>query len=218
MKTDSNIVVVAGKKPNDSSIALMEIEKGLYARGYRLIAGVDEVGRGPLAGPVVAAAVLFEKGVFIDGVKDSKKLSERKRGELYDRILGSAINVGIGLVDNVEIDRVNIYQASVLAMQLAVDKLETRPELILADGNLFRHGSLRYENIVDGDAKCFSIAAASIIAKVTRDRLMAEYHKQFPEYGFARHKGYGTKAHFEAIRKYGICTIHRRSFKTTGNQ
>lgn len=191
---------------------LLEIEQGLWQRGVEVIAGVDEAGRGPLAGPVVAAAVIFPQGTFIEGVDDSKKVSEKKREALFHTIYEKAKSVGVGIVSHEVIDRINIYQASILAMRKAVEKLSLAPQIVLADGNSFKHESLRYENIIDGDAKCFSIAAASIIAKVTRDNLMREYHEQFPLYGFAQHKGYGTKQHIEAIRQHGLCEIHRRSF------
>lgn len=191
---------------------LLEIEQGFWQQGVEVIAGVDEAGRGPLAGPVVAAAVIFPQGTFIGGVDDSKKVSEKKREVLFHTIYEKAKSVGVGIVSHEVIDRINIYQASILAMRKAVEKLSLSPQIVLADGNSFKHESLRYENIIDGDAKCFSIAAASIIAKVTRDNLMREYHEQFPLYGFAQHKGYGTKQHIEAIRQHGLCEIHRRSF------
>jgi len=178
-----------------------------------MIAGVDEAGRGPLAGPVVAAAVVFGSGVRIEGINDSKKLAERRRIHLYEEILSTALDVGLGIVDNDEIDRINILQASILAMRKAVDGLSAIPDVILADGNSFRHDSIRFENIIGGDGKSFSIAAASIVAKVTRDRMMCEFHAKYPDYGFARHKGYGTPEHLAAIKQHGLCSIHRRSFR-----
>lgn len=190
----------------------LKYEDRYWNEGLEFVAGVDEAGRGPLAGPVVAAAVILPKHLSIDGVNDSKKLSPRQREELYHIIYDRALSVGVGIVSHRVIDRINIYQASILAMRKAVEKLELLPSIVLADGNSFRHESWRYENIVDGDAKSIAIAAASIIAKVTRDALMREYHEQFPVYGFDRHKGYGTKLHLEAIRAHGICPIHRRSF------
>lgn len=193
-------------------INLLHCEKSWWERGIETIAGVDEAGRGPLAGPVVAAAVIFPQGTFIEGVDDSKKLTPGKREMLYHDIYDRASAVAVGIVSHEVIDRINIYQASILAMRKAVDKLASLPQLVLADGNSFSHDSIPYENIVDGDAKSFTIAAASIIAKVFRDNLMREYHEQFPVYGFAKHKGYGTKEHLDAIRRYGLCEIHRRSF------
>ena len=192
---------------------LLKIEQDLWGEGIGLIAGVDEAGRGPLAGPVVAAAVIFPKGLFIDGVDDSKKLNECKREKLYHAIVEKAMSVEVGIVSHEVIDRVNIYQASILAMRKAVDKLALTPDLVIADGNCFRHEHLPFRNIIDGDAKSFTIAAASIIAKVTRDGLMKDYHARFPVYGFAQHKGYGTKRHVEAIRRHGLCEIHRKSFR-----
>ncbi len=192
----------------------LDFERKYWDQGIELIAGVDEAGRGPLAGPVVAAAVIFPKDMFIEGVDDSKRLSAKKREVLFHTIYERALGVGVGIVSHEVIDRVNIFQASVLAMRKAIERLHPEPQMILADGNSFTHDRLRYENIVHGDAKSFTVAAASIIAKVTRDGLMREFHEVFPLYGFDRHKGYGTKRHFEAIRQYGLCEIHRRSFHT----
>lgn len=190
----------------------LEIELSLWTKGIRTVAGIDEAGRGPLAGPVVAAAVVFPNGTFIKGVEDSKKLSEKRREELFPLIKEQSLSVGVGIVSHDVIDRVNILQATILAMHKAIDDLSLNPEFVIVDGNSFRHDLIPYQNIVDGDEKSFTIAAASIIAKVTRDRLMYEYHVQYPLYGFAQHKGYGTKQHLEAIRRYGLCDIHRRSF------
>ena len=192
--------------------ASLEIELSLWAKGIRNVVGVDEAGRGPLAGPVVAAAVVFPSGTLIKGVEDSKKLTERKREELFPLIKEQALGVGVGIVDHEVIDRINILQATILAMHKAIDELGVAPDFVIVDGNTFRHDLYHFRNIVDGDEKSFTIAAASIIAKVTRDRLMREYHLQYPLYGFAQHKGYGTKHHLEAIRRYGLCAIHRRSF------
>lgn len=191
---------------------MLEFEKKYWERGIRYVAGVDEAGRGPLAGPVVASAVIFEQGVVIDGVNDSKKLTEKKREELFHTIHKKALAVGIGIVSHDVIDRINILQASFLAMNKALDHLKMPPEQLLVDGNFFRHEKYSVENIIKGDSLSHSIAAASIIAKVTRDALMKELHEQYPQYGFAKHKGYGTAAHIEAIRKYGYSPIHRRSF------
>jgi ribonuclease HII len=198
-------------------IPTLEFEDACWGQGFEHIAGVDEAGRGPLAGPVVAAAVILPKGIFIDGVNDSKKLSAKQRESLFHDIYERALAVGVGIVNHEVIDRINIYQASILAMRKAVEKLSIEPSIVLADGNSFKHESWRYQNIVDGDAKSVTIAAASVIAKVTRDSLMREYHDQFPLYGFDRHKGYGTKLHMEALRRYGMCPIHRRSFHIHGH-
>jgi len=191
----------------------LDVEQTYWNQGFTKIAGVDEAGRGPLAGPVVAAAVMFPMHHRIDGVDDSKKLSQKKREELMGMIGREAVSVGISVVDHTTIDKVNILQASTLAMQTAIGKLSTVPELVLADGNSFHHESLRFENIIDGDALCFCIASASIVAKVTRDRLMLEYDQRYPEYGFARHKGYCTREHVEAIKQHGYCDIHRKTFR-----
>ena len=192
---------------------LFRIERKLWQKGVERIAGVDEAGVGPLAGPVVAAAVVFPRSVHISGVDDSKKLSEKKRDELFVAIKNEALSFGVGIVEHDEIDRINILQASVAAMRKALEALSFIPEFIIADGRSFFHESIRFRNIIDGDARCFTIAAASIIAKVTRDRLMREYHERFPVYGFDQHKGYATKQHLSAIRRYGLCEIHRKSFR-----
>lgn len=191
----------------------LDFEEACWSQGFEFIAGVDEAGRGPLAGPVVAAAVILPKRMTIEGVDDSKLLSENRREKLYVDITAKAICVGVGIVSHEVIDRVNIYQASILAMRKAVEDLDRSFDIVLADGNSFKHETWRYKNIIDGDAKSVTIAAASVIAKVTRDRLMRKYHEQYPQYGFDRHKGYGTKFHLEAIREHGMCPIHRRSFR-----
>jgi len=190
----------------------LEIENDLWSRGIRKIAGVDEAGRGPLAGPVVAAAVIFPENLIINGVDDSKKLSPKKREMLYDLIVEKAISVGVGIVSHEVIDRVNIMNATLLAMNRALRNLRVSPDYVIVDGNFFKNAEYKVQNIVDGDARSFTIAAASIIAKVTRDRLMIEFDGKFPQYGFAKHKGYGTFQHIEAIKKYGLTEIHRRSF------
>jgi len=179
--------------------------------GY--LCGVDEAGRGPLAGPVVAAAVIFSDDVFIDGVFDSKKLSINKREKLYGEIISSSLCYGVGAVDNKKIDELNILQATIRAMDIAVSKLKVKPNLILADGNFYGYDGINVRNLVRGDSLSFSIAAASIIAKVTRDRLMKSYQNKFPGYSFSAHKGYGTKKHVEEIRQFGFSEIHRRSFR-----
>jgi ribonuclease HII len=194
----------------------LEIERKLWLRGIKDIAGVDEAGRGPLAGPVVAAAVIFPKEFTINGVNDSKKLSAAKREELYALISKHAVSVGVGIVDHEIIDHINILQATFMAMRNALENLVVKPEFVIVDGNSFKHEMLSIQNVIDGDAKSFTIAAASIIAKVTRDRLMCELDLRYPQYGFARHKGYGTRQHIDAIRTYGLCEIHRKSFHPSG--
>jgi len=179
-------------------------------KGFRLIAGIDEAGRGPLAGPVVAAAVILDK--LIDGLNDSKLLSALKRKRLFKIIKCEAVAIGVGIVSHQLVDRINIYQAARLAMKKAVLNLSLAPHHLLIDGNLSLDLEIPQTAIVKGDRKSCSIAAASIIAKVTRDKIMLRYHKKFPVYGFDRHKGYGTKLHFENLQKHGACPIHRRSF------
>ena len=191
---------------------MLEIENMLYDKGYNYICGVDEAGRGPLCGPVVAAAVILKKDDKIEGVNDSKKLSEKKREKLYDEIIKKAIAVGVGVSDVEVIEDINILNATKKAMCEAISNLKIKPEYVLIDGNQPIDISIPFDTVVKGDLKSESIAAASIIAKVTRDRLLREYDKQYPEYGFAKHKGYGTKAHIEAIKKYGLTPIHRPSF------
>ncbi len=189
-------------------------EAAVRARGFRVIAGLDEAGRGPLAGPVVAAAVVLPQKGKWTGVDDSKKLSAGQREEIFPLLFEKALGVGVGIVDAQEIDRLNILQASLKAMQLAVENLSLPPDFLLIDGIHSLRLPLPQQTIPKGDQRCLSIAAASIVAKVTRDRLMTAYHDQYPQYNFARHKGYGTKEHLQAIRKYGCCPLHRQSFRT----
>jgi ribonuclease HII len=178
-----------------------------------ILCGVDEAGRGPLAGPVVAAAVIFPDDVFIEGVFDSKQVMPDKREELFDVIIDSALSFGVGIVDNKEIDNVNILQATLLAMNQAISKLKVMPELIVVDGNFYKHQSYEIMNVVKGDEKSFSVAAASIIAKVTRDRIMKDFETQYPNFAFSSHKGYCTRRHMDEILEYGYTDIHRRSFR-----
>ncbi len=194
-----------------NAISAFEIEA--YNNGYNLIAGIDEAGRGPLAGPVVAAAVILPKGACIPSIDDSKKLSEKKREQLYNVITKEAISIGTGIVDEKTIDEINILQASIRAMKIAIEKLSVMPDFILSDAVSLADLNIPQKAIIKGDSKSISIAAASIIAKVTRDRLMYEYHKKFPTYNFAFNKGYGTEEHLKMLKKYGPCEIHRRSFK-----
>ena len=191
---------------------MLEIEHRLYDKGYINIAGIDEAGRGPLCGPVVAAAVILPKDKKIEGVNDSKKLTEKKREMLYDDIMNEAVAVGVGISEVDVIEKVNILNATKIAMKKAIENLKVKPDYCLIDGNQMIDIVIDAETVVSGDAKSESIAAASIIAKVTRDRMLIDYDKLYPEYGFAKHKGYGTKAHIEAIKKYGLTPIHRPSF------
>jgi ribonuclease HII len=188
-------------------------EKMYYRRGYRRIAGVDEVGRGPLAGPVVAAAVILPRDGIGERLFDSKKISSKKREHLYKTILAEGQGVGIGIIGQEEIDRINILQATLKAMALAIENLSTPPDFILIDGSQGLRLPISQKPIRKGDQLCNSIAAASIIAKVTRDRMMLECHQKYPQYNFAKHKGYGTKEHRKAIEKFGICELHRKTFR-----
>lgn len=191
---------------------MLEIENNLYNQGYKYICGVDEAGRGPLCGPVVAAAVILPKDICIEGVNDSKKLSEKKREKLYDDIMTRALAVGVGISDVDVIEKVNILNATKLAMIQAINNLQITPDYVIVDGNQKIDITIPLDTVIKGDAKSESIACASIIAKVTRDRMLLKYDKAYPEYGFSKHKGYGTKLHIEAIKKYGITPIHRPSF------
>ncbi len=188
-------------------------ENKAFNKGYDIICGVDEAGRGPLAGPVYAAAVILPKNHIVEGVNDSKKLSEKKRELLFERIINECVCYSVGTASEKEIDEINILQATFLAMKRAVDGLEIVPQLALVDGNKAPNlDASDVETIVKGDAKSASIACASIIAKVSRDRYMLEMAKKYPQYQFEKHKGYGTKLHYEMIEKYGICDIHRKTF------
>lgn len=191
---------------------MLEMEERLYEQGYQAICGVDEAGRGPLCGPVVAAAVILPKDICIEGVNDSKKLSEKKREQLYDVIMEQAVAVGVGISDVAVIETVNILNATKLAMKQAVENLSIPADYALIDGNQRIDIAIPLETVISGDAKSESIAAASIIAKVTRDRMLIAWDKEYPEYGFAKHKGYGTKVHVEAIGTYGLTPLHRPSF------
>ena len=188
-------------------------EKKALEKGFSRIAGIDEAGRGPLAGPVVSAAVIFPTSLQVSDISDSKKLTPKKRDCLYEKIYEHAVSIGIGIIDPPEIDRINILQASLLSMAIAVENLAPQPDCLFIDGPFPISSNLPQEPIPKGDTLSISIAAASIVAKVTRDRLMERYHQDYPQFGFSRHKGYPTKAHKEAIRKIGCCPIHRRSFK-----
>ena len=187
-------------------------QNAVQTQGYQSVCGIDEAGRGPLAGPVCAAAVILPAGLLIDGLDDSKRLTEKKREELFDVICGQAVGYGIGWADEREIDQVNILQATFLAMRRAVEALSVPADYALVDGNRMPPLPVPGEAIVKGDGKAACIAAASVLAKVSRDRVLRELDKQYPEYGFAQHKGYGTKAHYAAIKRYGVLPVHRQSF------
>lgn len=191
----------------------LQFEASLWEAGLTHVAGVDEAGRGPLAGPVVAAAVIFPTDFFLAGVDDSKKLSHDTREQLYPQLIESCTTYGVGVVAVEEIDRINIYQAAMLAMRQALAQLSPAAEHVLVDGRNIPQLALPQTSIIKGDGLSFTIGAASIIAKVTRDRLMLDYHREFPQYGFDRHKGYATRAHLAALRAHGPCAIHRRSFR-----
>lgn len=190
----------------------LEFEKEALAKGYKSVCGVDEAGRGPIAGPVCAAAVILPEGVIIDGVNDSKKLSEKKRESLFDVIREQALSYSIAYATVDEIEEINILNATMLAMRRAIDGLDIKADYAMIDGNKIPPLDIDAECIVKGDAKSMSIACASILAKVSRDRLLYKYAEEYPMYGFDKHKGYGTKVHREAILKYGPCPYHRKSF------
>ena len=192
---------------------LKQIEEELYSSGANLICGIDEAGRGPLAGPVVVGAVIMPRDSMIEGVNDSKKVSEKKREKLFDIITEEAIAYGVGIIDQKEIDRINILNATKEGLTMAVKELNPKPDLIIVDAlSKIDTEGIPYKSIIKGDAKCYSIACASIIAKVTRDRIMRQWDEVYPQYGFIKHKGYGTAAHIAAIKEYGLCPLHRLSF------
>ena len=192
---------------------LKQEENKLYEKNLQFICGIDEAGRGPLAGPVVVGAVILPKDSFIEGVNDSKKVSEKKREKLYETITSEAIAYSVGIVDHKKIDEINILNATKLAVKIAIEGLKQRPDMIMVDAlNNMDTDGIPYMSIIKGDAKCYSIAAASIIAKVTRDRIMREWDSVYPAYGFAKHKGYGTASHIAAIKENGPCSIHRKTF------
>ena len=192
---------------------MFSYENTARAKGYENIIGVDEAGRGPLAGPVVAAAVSLAPGWFLEEINDSKMLSPRVRAKLFPIIKKNSLGYGVGIVDVATIDRINILQAALLAMKYAVEAVPIKANLLLIDGNKPIDTQIDQWTIVKGDSLSYSIAAASILAKVTRDKIMEQYHKQFPHYAFDRHKGYGTILHRNAIKEYGPCPIHRRTFR-----
>ena len=195
-----------------SQTDLWQIENDCYAGGFDLICGVDEAGRGPLAGPVCAAAVILPRGLVIPGLNDSKKLTDKRRRELFDIIVAEAEAYGIAFASEQEIDEINILQATFLAMERAVSQLSVKPDLALVDGNRAPKLPIPVKTVVKGDSLSANIAAASILAKVTRDRLLEELDETYPAYGFSVHKGYGTKRHYEALRENGPCPVHRMTF------
>ena len=201
------------EKEEERLKVLKQQEKELRKKGFNTICGIDEAGRGPLAGPVVIASVIMPADSMIEGVNDSKKVSEKKREALYEKITEEAISYGVAIIGQDEIDEINILNATKKGLTMSLKELTVRPDLILVDAleHIDTMG-IPYESIIKGDAKCYSISCASIIAKVTRDRIMREWDKVYPEYNFAQHKGYGTAKHIEAIKQYGLCPIHRISF------
>ena len=194
-------------------LLLKEKENELRKKGFQYICGIDEAGRGPLAGPVVVASVIMPADSMIEGVNDSKKVSEKKREKIYEQILEEAISYGVAIIGQDEIDEINILNATKKGLTISLQELTQKPDIILVDAlNGIDTMGIPYDSVIKGDAKCYSIAAASIIAKVTRDRIMREWDKIYPEYGFEKHKGYGTAAHIATIKENGLCPIHRRSF------
>lgn len=201
------------EKEEQRLLQLKQEEEKLYQTGMKYICGIDEAGRGPLAGPVVVGAVILPQTSFLEGINDSKKVSEKKRELLYEQITNEAISWSVGIVDQKEIDKINILNATKKALTMAVEGLKQRPDLILVDAlEHINTLGIPYQSIVKGDASRYSIAAASIIAKVTRDRIMRQWDEIYPQYGFASHKGYGTAKHIQAIKEHGICDLHRESF------
>ena len=201
------------EKEEQRLLELKKIDKQYYDMNMKYVCGIDEAGRGPLAGPVVVASVIMKPDSMIEGVNDSKKISEKKREKLYELITNEAISYGVGIITQEEIDDINILQATKKGLTNSLNSMDIKPDMILVDAlkGIDTLG-IPYLSIIQGDATSYSIAAASIIAKVTRDRIMREWDKVYPEYGFATHKGYGTAKHIEAIRQYGLCPLHRRSF------
>ena len=194
---------------------LKQIEKEIYKEGFEYICGIDEAGRGPLAGPVVVASVIMPQNSMIEGVNDSKKISEKKREKLYDLIINEAISYGVGIISQKEIDEINILNATKKGLTESISELKVKPDIILVDAlTKIDTMGIPYRSVIKGDAKIYSIACASIIAKVTRDRIMQEWDKVYSQYGFSSHKGYGTAKHIAAIKEYGLCPLHRRSFTT----
>lgn len=212
MKSIWSVLMIINDKEKERLDKMMIYEQECYIKSGNFIAGIDEAGRGPLCGPVVAAAVILKKGEYIPGVNDSKKLSEKKRNSLYNEITTKAVCWSVGIVDEKKIDEINILEATRIAMKQAVEGLEIVPNHVLVDAEPKVPITIPYTSIKKGDSLSVSIAAASIIAKVTRDNIMYNFDKKYPEYDFSKNKGYGTKTHIEAIKKHGLCKIHRESF------
>ncbi len=208
VRSDRNDDLFGGKLLCDP----LSFERSAREAGYTCIAGLDEAGRGPLAGPVVAAAAVLPEGLLIPGLTDSKQVDERERDRLFDVICAQALCYGVGIADERTIDRVNIYQATIIAMEQALDALNPRPDYLLLDAITLPRISLPQKPLIKGDCRSHSIAAASILAKVTRDRVMLELHDRYPQYNFKKHKGYGTREHFEALYRHGPCDAHRKTF------
>ena len=201
------------EKEEERLIKLKEIEKNLYDKGFDLICGIDEAGRGPLAGPVVIAGVIMPKDSMIEGINDSKKVSEKKREKLYDLILEEAISYSVAVIGQDVIDEINILNATKQGVTTVVEGLDVKPNLILVDAlKGINTKGIPYDSIIKGDAKCYNISAASIVAKVTRDRIMRQWDEIYPQYGFIKHKGYGTSMHIQALKEYGPSPIHRKTF------
>lgn len=205
------------EKEKERLINLKKIEKEFFDRGIKYIAGIDEAGRGPLAGPVVVACAMMKPDSMIEGVNDSKKISEKKREKIYEQIIEEAVAYGVAIIDQNEIDEINILNATKKGLTMCIkeveNKLNEKPKVILVDAlTKIDTDGIPYKSIIHGDSLSYSIAAASIIAKVTRDRIMRQWDEVYPQYGFAKHKGYGTKMHIDAIKEYGLCPLHRRSF------
>lgn len=201
------------KAPAERTRKLIEYDNGIRAEAGGMLCGVDEAGRGPIAGPVVAAAVIFSDDVYIEGVYDSKKVSHKRREELYAEIIQNAVCWGVGIVDNLQIDELNILNATKEAMNAAIGNLTELPAVIIADGNFYFNPAAEVKNVIKADEKSFSVAAASIIAKVTRDRIMCRYEEKYPNFTFSHHKGYGTQSHIDEILEFGYTDIHRKSFR-----
>jgi ribonuclease HII len=202
----------AFRREKQKADKLLQYEKTLWAQGYKYLGGIDEAGRGPLAGPVVSACVILPKGLIIPGIDDSKKLTAVKREELFEQINKNAVSIGVGIIENSRIDTVNIYNATKEAMVQAVNTCKEKPDFLLLDAMRLQDISLPQLSVIKGDSNSQSIAAASIVAKVTRDRIMEGFSKLYPLYGFEKHKGYGTKEHIKALHKYGLSPVHRKSF------
>lgn len=201
------------KAPAERTRKIIEYDNNIRAVSKGLLCGVDEAGRGPIAGPVVAAAVIFSDDVYIEGVYDSKKVSHKRREELYAEIIQNAVCWGVGIVDNLQIDELNILNATKEAMNAAIGNLTELPAVIIADGNFYFNPAAEVKNVIKADEKSFSVAAASIIAKVTRDRIMCRYEEKYPNFTFSHHKGYGTQSHIDEILEFGYTDIHRKSFR-----